>query len=170
MNLEDRLAQDGYEGVEPVLFYGHKMVKWPYFSNFSRHPVVMRCPWTGDAVHYSTTEHRYQAMKADNVTEHDWIVASVGPGVSKERGRCVSLRKEWGSDIGSFAYLVMLEAVMTKARQHSEVLASLKATGDRPIYEDSPVDDIWGWRYRMDYRGKNLLGEAWMQARALLLG
>ncbi len=171
MNKAERLAADDCTpDVQPVLFYGHRGTQWPYFSNFSRHPVIMRCPWTGETVWYATTEHRYQAMKADNADEHDWVVQASGPGEAKDRGRHVSLHADWGSVVGSYAYLVMLEAVMTKAKQHVPVLVSLRKTDSAPIYEDSPVDDIWGWRYREDYRGKNLLGEAWMQARALLLG
>lgn len=38
----------------------------------------------------------------------------------------------------------------------------------RRIYEDSPTDDIWGWRFQQSYTGKNLLGRCWMDVREVL--
>jgi predicted NAD-dependent protein-ADP-ribosyltransferase YbiA (DUF1768 family) len=59
----------------------------------------------------------------------------------------------------------MLEVTTAKARQHADIGKALEVTFDRPIYEDSPVDDIWGVRYRNNYQGKNLLGRCWMETR-----
>lgn len=168
MNREERLKRDGFEGIEPVLFYGHRGTEWPYFSNFSRHSVRMINPWTGKSIVYDTTEHRYQAMKSVDQRGHDYVVESSGPGQSKTRGREVQLRRDWGENYGTFAYYVMLEAVLTKASQYPIIGRSLERTGDRPIYEDSPTDDIWGWRYAKDHSGNNLLGLCWMQVREAL--
>lgn len=164
MKLEERLKADGFEGVDPVLFYRSKTLG----SNFSLHPIQLPCPWCGDMVTYPTCEHRYQAMKATNESEHNWVVGAKTAFESKERGRKVELRDPWGEHYGTFAYYVMLETVLAKATQHAEVRYWLLQTGKRPIYEDSPVDDIWGWQCRGDYRGRNLLGRAWMEVRDLL--
>jgi len=164
---EERLKKDG-AGEEPVLFYGHKGTEWPYFSNFSRHSVLMADPWTGRPTRYPTTEHRYQAMKSVDKEGHDYVLCSSGPGQSKTRGREVTLRDNWGETYGTFAYYVMLEAVMTKASQWPVIYRSLVSTGERLIYEDSPTDDIWGWRHANNYSGNNLLGLCWMQVRDLL--
>lgn len=168
MTREERLARDGFAGMEPVLFYGHRGTEWPYFSNFSRHSVWMIDPWTGKPTKYMTTEHRYQAMKSVDKEGHDYVWAAAGPGMSKKRGREVTLRDDWGETYGTFAYYVMLEAVMAKAAQHPCAKRDLLSTGLRPIYEDSPTDDIWGWRFENNHSGANLLGTAWMQVRELL--
>lgn len=164
MNREERLKADGFEGVEPVLFYRSKTLG----SNFSPHPVKMICPWSGDLVYYSTCEHRYQAMKATNQADHDYVVAAVTAFASKERGREITLRDDWGEKRSATCWLVMLEIVMAKTAQHPAVKNWLKSTGDRPIYEDSPKDDIWGWQCDGDYRGRNLLGQCWMETRKCL--
>jgi ribA/ribD-fused uncharacterized protein len=150
--------------VQPELFYRSKTKG----SNFSLHSIRLLDPWTGKPRVYKTCEHRYQAMKANSQAEHDWVCEAPTAFESKERGREVKLRLMWGEHYGSYAWYVMWEVVMAKAMQHADVREWLLSTGDRPIYEDSPVDDIWGWRYENDHRGRNLLGRCWMQVRAVL--
>jgi ribA/ribD-fused uncharacterized protein len=168
---EERLKQDGVEG-EPVLFY-YPNQRYGVFSNFSKHPVKLPSPWTGEMLEYETSEHRYQAMKATTAADHDFVFESDGPGESKKRGgpRGIKLRPDWGSTHKDLCYYVMLEVILAKARQHTEFMHALDASRVRSahIYEDSPTDDIWGWRYRNDYRGQNLLGRAIMQVREILL-
>ena len=169
MERTERLAIDGYgPDVEPVLFYDARD-EWGVFSNFSRHPVVMPHPFTGKTVGYLTAEHRFQAMKATNREAHDYVAAAAGPGDSKHKGREILLRDGWGGNYGDLCWYVMFEVVLAKAFQHDEMMDALMLTGTRPIYEDSPVDDIWGWRFRNDYRGKNLLGRVLMQVRDVVL-
>lgn len=169
MTREERLKADGYEGVEPVEFYSARD-EYGAFSNFSPHPVVMINPWTGRYQRYSTIEHRFQAMKATNLRDHGWVVEAPSSGDAKLRGGPggISLREGWGSSYGDLCWYVMHEAVLAKAMQHPKIAELLLSTGDRPIWEDSPVDDIWGIRYEQSYTGKNLLGECWMDVRNLL--
>lgn len=166
MNREDRLIQDGVEG-EPLLFYGQRN-EHGWASNFSRHGVRLMNPWTGQVTSYRTGEHRYQAMKATDRVDHDWVNDASTPGKAKDRGRTIRLREEWGADYGTFAWYVMFELVLAKALFYSDVKRALLATEDRHMYEDSPTDDIWGWRYENDYRGKNLLGRCWMGVRHVI--
>lgn len=162
MTREERLALDGCD--DPVLFYRPSDV-WGCFSNFSKHDVVLPHPFTGGPVAYATSEHRYQAMKATTAEDHDFVATAPSAYASKQHGREIALREGW--DDGT-SYEVMVEAVAAKAEQHIIVRQTLRETGDRMIYEDSPVDDIWGWRYRSNYAGKNLLGKALMEVRETL--
>ena len=166
MLRHERLELDG-AGADPVLFYNQND-KWGVFSNFSRHPIVLPHPFTGELTIYRTSEHRYQAMKSWDPEDHDWVVDAQSPAGAKSRGAVVQLRDDWGSDKLSVCYFVMVDAVMAKAIQVPAMTDALLGTGNRHIYEDSPVDDIWGWRYGEVYRGKNLLGEALMHVRAVL--
>jgi ribA/ribD-fused uncharacterized protein len=170
LSAEERLIQDGFEGIEPVLFFGKKGSEHPYycFSNFAPIGLILPCPFTGERKSYPTGEHRYQAMKANTVEGHEWVRKSSTAYISKQRGREVSLRDCWGERYGDLCYLVMLETVLAKASSSPHVRKVLKETGFRPIYEDSPVDDIWGWRHQNNHNGRNLLGRCWMQVRNLL--
>lgn len=163
MTRAERLARDGVVG-EPVLFY-RPDDPWGVFSNFSNHPIVLPSPWTLEPVVYKWSEVRFQALKATSQEDHDHVVASDSAYESKMRGRAIKLRDDWGDTRNAFCWYVMLEAIVAKATQHQEMFDALIATGNRWIYEDSQKDDIWGWRYHADHRGKNLLGEAVMQTR-----
>lgn len=169
VTYEQRLDRDG--AVDPILFYD---AADPYgeFSNFSPHAVELPDPWEPGIKmrKYRTGEHRYQAMKAIRKEDHDFVARAPGPSIAKQRGNCITLRDDWGDTQGAVCWFAMLETVLAKALQHLDVLDALSATEDKWIYEDSPRDDIWGWRYGHSYSGKNLLGLAWMHTRAILLG
>lgn len=166
MNREERLALDGV--VNPILFY-RPQDAWGVFSNFSRHGIWLMNPWTGRLTFYPTSEHRFQCLKATNENDHDYVLAAKTPTDAKHRGgpRGITLIEGWDASYRGIAYYAMLEALVAKTLQHAEASDAVRNSGDRHIYEDSPVDDIWGWRYREDYRGKNLLGRCWMDVRAL---
>lgn len=157
---EQRLAQDG--AVNPVLFFGGR------FSNFSAHPVVLPSPWDGELIEYRTSEHRFQAMKAITPDDHNLVAFQSSASDSKKAGRNIMLRPDWGDDSNTICWFVMLEALIYKTVQHSDVRNELRSTGKRIMYEDSPTDDLWGWRHARDHSGKNLLGRCWMQVRDLL--
>lgn len=162
MTREERLALDGCD--DPVLFYRPRDA-WGCFSNFSRHAVVLPHPFTNYDVTYATSEHRYQAMKATTAKDHDFVATAYSAAEAKGRGGRITLRASW--DFGT-SYEVMVEVIAAKAAQHAGFARALRETGDRMIYEDSPVDDIWGWRFHESYTGQNLLGKALMEVRARL--
>lgn len=116
-----------------------------------------------------TREHRFQAMKGTNQKDHDYVAGSSGPGEAKRRGRAIWLRPDWGNDINQVCWYVMMEGVLATVMQHDDVAQGLEDTGERVIYEDSPTDDIWGWRKDGNHEGRNLLGLAWMQARLVVM-
>lgn len=169
MNLQERLELDGYNPIcdDPIFFYG-KRNDYGEFSNFSPHEIQLLHPFTGLVQRYSTAEHRYQACKATNKTDHDIIRAQARPSDTKKLGRQIQLRESWGNDYGDLCWYVMFELVLAKFSQHDHLQKLLLSTDDRLIYEDSPTDDIWGIRYAQDYRGKNLLGRVLMEVREIL--
>lgn len=174
MTAEERLAADGYAGADPVLFYYGTGEEWSCFSNFSPHRVSLPDPFYGLVESYETSEHRFQAMKADVWEAHRDIRLARGPSQTKLFGSRRSpvegfnLREGWGEDYGDLCWYVMFEVVLAKAIQNQDVMDLLVATDDRPMYEDSPTDDKWGWRYHSNHSGKNLLGQCWMDVREVL--
>lgn len=169
MNREERLVQDGYEPDQEVVeFYSSRDVDGQY-SNFGRQEVWLPHPFTGRLTLHRTGEHRYQAMKACNEETYDYVNAASRPGEAKDRGREISLRPGWGDDYGDLCWYVMYELIEVKVIQHEWIRGLLVETGDRPIWEDSPTDDIWGIRFQQSYTGKNLLGRCWMDVRDLLV-
>lgn len=170
MNKQQRLEHDG--ALDPILFY-HQGHDWGVFSNFSHHPVVLPHPWTGVPTFHLTSEHRYQAMKATCHEDYDYVLAAENATESKARGgrfTGIPLRSDWGDKYHDLCYYVMFEVVFAKAIQVPEMADALVDSQDRSLYEDSPTDDIWGWRNRNDYRGRNLLGQALMEVRSLIYG
>lgn len=164
MTREERLAQD--RAVDPITFY-HPHDEWGWMSNFSDHPVLMKNPFDLATIIYPTSEHRFQAMKATTFEDHMYVAQSPTAGQSKTRGRKIKLRDGWGADYCGLSWYVMFEVLTAKVLQHDDIAHDLLQTTEE-LYEDSPTDDIWGWRYRNTYNGKNLLGRAWMDVREML--
>lgn len=168
MDRETRLQAD--EAEDPILFYSPQH-DYGWMSSFDHLPIVLPNPFTQAPQLYKTREHRFQAMKGTTMAAHMKVVRKNSPGEAKHAGSAgqMTLREGWGQSYGDLCWYVMLEGVMATVMQHEQVAEDLAATGARHIYEDSPTDDIWGWRYREDYRGQNLLGKCWMDARPLAI-
>lgn len=165
MDRQARIAADGLT-EEPLEFY-YPQEAYGFMSNFSAHPVVMLHPFTGRLAEYKTTEHRFQAMKATTLEDHELVRVASRASDTKDAGRQIYLRDGWGQNYGDLCWFVMVEALMAKVDQHPKLLKILLDTGTRAIWEDSPTDDIWGIRYQDNYSGKNLLGRAWMYVRSV---
>lgn len=169
MNRDERLALDGCQ--EPLLFYRPEDPNG-CLSMFSDHSVILPDPWIGKLRVYRAGEYRFQAKKGSTQACHDYVCEAATCSEAKWRGGPKSkliFRDDWGNDYGDMCWYAMLETCLAKALQHMDVEIALRNSGKRRIYEDSPTDDIWGWRYQGDYRGKNLLGRAWMQTRFMIL-
>lgn len=127
------------------------------FSNFVGEPFTMYHPWNAShSFTYQTVEHYFQAMKATDPQQHDWVAHASSPSIAKQRGRRVLIREDWEE----VKYAVMLVGLREKFK-HPTYRKLLLDTGDKIIREDSPTDFEWGYRNN----GKNLLGKALMQIR-----
>jgi ribA/ribD-fused uncharacterized protein len=139
--------------------------------NFWGATMEMRHPHRVGTRLYRTVEHRFQAMKTtcllssdESVREHrhDSVADLYKAGWAKTEGRLLEI------DVSAWdkvARMVMLEALVSKFSTHKDLRRMLVDTGDRRLVEHRP-DPVWG--DGMDGTGQNLMGEALMQARALL--
>ena len=151
--IDSALHED--ESCKPVLFSGRRRGRWDAFSNFAKTPIVV------DGSNYPTVEHYFQASKACTAASHEMIRTASTPKEAKRLGRRVELRADWES----VKIAVMRRGLLAKFTQHPELRWLLRATGDRPIHEDSAHDAQWGW---MNGTGKDLLGRLLVEIRATL--
>ncbi len=132
-----------------------------------------------DGVRYATAEHFMMASKAKLFADdaaHAEVLRAKSPAEAKAAGRAVRNYDDakWER--------VRFDAVVTgnvaKFGQHQDLRAFLVATGRRVLVEAAPRDTIWGIgmgaanpdaQDPKNWRGKNLLGFALMEARARLV-
>ena len=136
-------------------------------------------PFTVDGHTYRTAEHWMmwsKAMLFGDSEAAEQILDAVHPHAAKELGRTVR-----GFDEAVWVerrYGIVVAGSVAKFSQNPELGWFLLGTGDRVLVEASPVDRIWGIGLSASdpaaadpsrWRGLNLLGEALMEARAILL-
>lgn len=158
----------GQDGRSYVLFWGQASP----FSN-----------WRGgsfrlDGFDYNCGEQRMMHAKAalfGDARSAERCLDAKGPWEQKRIGRSVQPYDEARWEASRFE--MMLELVHAKALQDPRIGAYLIATGDAIIVEASPHDPVWGIGLAADHpdaldpsrwRGRNLLGQAWTQARELI--
>jgi ribA/ribD-fused uncharacterized protein len=132
--------------------------KYECFSNFSAHPVGP----------YATSEHAFQAKKASNKRDHDYVASAAGPASAKWRGRQIELRADWDEVKDN----EMLHVVFDKFLQHRDIADTLIGTGDAILIEGNyHRDDYWGKvrNEKGDWVGKNVLGITLMVVRKTLV-
>lgn len=153
------MQQLGIESVEaafePVFFYAGDN-EFHCFSNF------YRCNIEVDGKKWPTTEHYFQAMKANSEPDQEDIRLAASPGLAKSlASKLVIDREAWDKK----KFDVMLKCLRIKFAQ-TDLRTILMKTENRPIYEDSPSDKIWGTGTLKGMGpGRNLLGVALMQVR-----
>jgi len=137
--------------------------KWSGLDNFALTPVEVDVGW--GPMLYQTSEHAYQAAKADNRLEHHWVRDAQGPGPCKVRGQKVKMWPDWDTE----KYHVMWEVLVAKFRQHPHLVELLDKTGKRRIYEGNTWNDrVWGVvedRPSGKWTGQNALGMMLMDLR-----
>ncbi|RKN47515.1 NADAR family protein [Micromonospora endolithica] len=135
-------------------------------------------PFVVDGIRYATAEHYMMVGKA-RLFGDDAIVAQMlaapHPGAVKALGRQVSDFDQATWDARCFD--VVVAGNVAKFRQHPDLARYLSRTAGRVLVEASPVDRVWGIGLSVrdprahdpaQWRGRNLLGFALMQARAQL--
>lgn len=131
-----------------------------------------------DGVRYPTAEHFMMAAKARLFGDDERlasILAAPSPGEAKKLGREV---EGFDHDTWERACVgIVRDGSVAKFASSPELREFFVATGHRVLVEASPVDRIWGVGMAHDdpdlehpsrWRGRNLLGFALMEARALL--
>ncbi|MDQ3035474.1 MAG: NADAR family protein [Myxococcota bacterium] len=165
------------EEFEYLLFWGHTP-KVPRVIDATCLSQWYPAPFTVDGVTYATAEHWMMAAKARLFGDDDAlarILASTDPREVKALGRAV---RGFDTDRWDAHRLPqVVEGNVHKFGQSEPLRSFLLATGDRVLVEASPRDRIWGIgmgasneraRDPREWRGKNLLGFALMEARTQL--
>jgi ribA/ribD-fused uncharacterized protein len=132
--------------------------KYECFSNFSAHTVGQ----------YATSEHAFQAKKATNKRDHDYIASAMSPRSAKWRGRQIKLCDDWDEKKDP----EMLQIVLDKFLEHRDIADILISTDDAILIEGNYHGDAyWGMVRDSDgkWTGKNVLGVALMVARDILV-
>ena len=129
-----------------------------FLSNFYIHTITYK------GKEYKTVEHAYQASKATNESEHDWIRNMDTPGKAKKNGMKVHLRKDWEE----MKLDLMLELVRIKFSD-PELSKKLIDTKNYLLVEGCYWhDNFWGNCTCSDCKnieGQNHLGKILMKVR-----
>lgn len=132
-----------------------------YLSNFFDAPFV----WKDKQ--WKTTEHAYQAMKATEEWQREYIRNLPSARDAKKEGKKVKIRSDW-SAIKDF---VMQEIVFEKFSQNKHLAKLLLETGDAILEEGNTWGDIyWGICPPDSGIGENKLGIILMYVREKLKG
>jgi ribA/ribD-fused uncharacterized protein len=151
------------------------------FSSFARVPpdtCLFPAGWYGHPTPIrltpaQTVEHPFQACKATNLEDFEWILSAPTPQSAKRRGspsgedgRRIVLRPDW-EDVKETVMFTMQLVKWTVDPFRSLLLA----TGPAAIAESSPTDCIWGAydNATKTLTGRNLLGLTIMRCRARLI-
>ena len=153
-----------------ILFFERDRAQFGFLSNFHDAAIEL------DGETWRSTEFYYQAQKSDDAEYRDAIRNAKSPGHAKGLasdplrskkagkrswfcGRPEKMRPDWGD----VKLSIMQRALVAKFGQNEDLKATLSATGDAEIVEDSNFDDFWG--IGRDGNGKNSLGRLLMQIR-----
>jgi len=128
------------------------------FSNFAYFPIKL------NGKVWLTTEHYFQAMKFESVSDQNDIRKAKTPmeAARKGRDRKRKLRKNWESIKDN----IMREAITAKFTQHDNLKEILLSTKDAKLIEHTENDDYWG--DGGNGKGKNMLGLILMEIRTKL--
>ena len=136
-------------------------------------------PFHCEGVLYRTAEHFMMAGKAKLFHDDELLAAildAATPGEAKALGRRV---RGFESDVwDAHCVAIVTAGSIAKFRSTTELRNYLVGTGTRVLVEASPRDRVWGVgmgkanpsvERPSEWRGRNLLGFALMQARAALV-
>lgn len=124
-----------------------------FLSNFFP-AIFFWCGWW-----WSSTEHAYQAMKAEDMDDFKAILHCDTPGQAKRMGKNVRMREDWEE-----IKLGVMRAVVTeKFTQNHHLMMLLQNTEDAELIEGN----TWGDTYWGVCRGvgENNLGKILMEIR-----
>lgn len=137
---------------------------YAFLSNFFVHPLRM------NGTIYRSVEHAFQAAKAKNPQDHNWIALALTCREAKRRGNDVPIIPSW--DLVKTG--IMLDCLRAKFAEHG-FRAALLDTGNAYLLEGNTWhDNEWGscacGGRGCRAPGKNKLGVLLMQVRAELDG
>jgi ribA/ribD-fused uncharacterized protein len=112
---------------------------------------------------YPSSEHLYQACKATNEKDHEFVRNQTEPRYAKDAGDMIPIRPDW-EDV---KYTIMEHAVLCKFLQNKYLADKLLATAGYYLEEaNKHGDKYWG---TVDGEGENRLGLILMRVRMTLI-
>lgn len=142
---------------------GHFKYRRKWLSNFLNCKVIYTRA-NGEVFEYKSVEHGYQAQKATNKHDHDWIAAANGAAEARARGRQVKRRP--GFD--SFKDRLMLKLLWSKFHHNPYLRKKLIATGGHELIHGNSHHDVYWGVSRRTGEGKNRLGQLLMYLRTMI--
>jgi ribA/ribD-fused uncharacterized protein len=143
-----------------VFFYEQEFYVLSNFSAFTLN-------WQG--IRFDTSEAAYHWEKfktskenRNTIGEEIRLAPSAHEAFQIAQRNKESVREDWNAHKIS----IMREILIEKVKQHEYVKRKLIETGNRHLIEDSWRDAFWGWGE--DQRGRNVLGELWMEVRSMV--
>lgn len=129
-----------------------------FLSNFYLRPINFRDH------SYKSSEHAFQAAKATNEEDRQYIEDAAGAREAQRRGRRIKCRDDWNDvRMGEMCKIVYL-----KFAQNLDLEDKLLATGDAVLIEGNWWGDTyWGMVKDSDgnWRGENYLGRILTEVR-----
>jgi ribA/ribD-fused uncharacterized protein len=107
-----------------------------------------------------SSEHLFQALKADNLGDFLYVLAAKDPAGAKSRGREITLRPDWEE----VKWPLMVAVLILKFTSHPKLKKRLQQTYPGDIVE-ARQDPEWG--IGRDGNGKNLMGFALSTTRSV---
>jgi len=133
---------------------------YSFLSNFYKSPFTLNSI-TG--IVFPTVEHFYQANKAMNKKDFEYILLSETPAISKKRGREININPDWDN----IKLKVMSVGVYQKFLQNKRIQELLIQTGNSTLIEGNYWNDkYWGMCLK-SCEGENNLGRLLMHIRSI---
>ena len=154
--LDGKTRQDGMWTVTQVAPVSSFSGIWSFLSNFYPQPFVI------GGVMTPTSEHMYQAMKAQNIKDFDFILIAQSPGEAKRRGKMIKVRSDWPD-----VKIKIMRELLERKFENKELRAKLIETYPHELVEHNTWGDrFWG---KMDGIGENHLGKILMDIRSKVI-
>lgn len=135
--------------------------EYRFLSNFHEKELIYK------GKKYLSSEHAYQAHKATNKQDHEWVRMSPTAKESRKRGRAIECRP----DFDAIKYDLMVD-ILTEKFNDEELKQLLINTGDAYLEETNYWhDNYWGvctCDSCQQYTAKNNLGKILMNLRSNL--
>ena len=134
--------------------------KYFFLSNFYIKPVYYNSEW------YRSSEHAFQAQKATNEKDKQYILNAEHAAYAKQRGNEITCRSDWNK----IRMMEMYKILLCKFTEVDGILADkLIETGDALLIEGNNWGDkFWGKvrdKITGEWKGENFLGQLLMKVR-----
>lgn len=111
---------------------------------------------------YKSVEHGYQAQKADNQWDHDWISEADGAAEARRRGRSLKRQR---SGFDKFKRRLMLKLLWSKFYHNPHLRKKLELTWPHELVHGNMHEDLFWGVSRRTGKGENHLGQLLMFLR-----